>query len=103
MLITMASFAGNAATVEHGNKATLKEKVASMTKEQKEARIAELRIRANEINAMDIKALTKAEKKELKKEIRDLNREARYLGAEDVAVVILGGALFSVLLLLLIA
>lgn len=104
MLCTMAAFSANAATVDPvNNKATLKEKVAAMTEKQKEARIAELKVRVAEIKAMDKSQLSRGERKALRKEIRIINKEAHYLGAEDVAIVILGGALFSVLLLLLLA
>lgn len=104
LLCTITAFTGNAATGDAGNnKATLKEKVASMTEKQKEARIAELKVRVDEIKAMDKSKLSKGERKALRKEIRSINKEAHYLGAEEVAIVILGGALFSVLLLLLVA
>ena len=54
MLCTIASFTANATTIDHGNnKATVKEKVATMTNEQKEARIEALKARVIEIKAMD--------------------------------------------------
>jgi hypothetical protein len=104
LLYTITAFTGNAATGDPGNnKATMKEKVAAMTEKQKEARIAELKTRVDEIKAIDKSKLNKSERKALRKEIRSINKEAHYLGAEEGAIVILGGALFSVLLLLLLA
>lgn len=104
MLSSIAAFSGNATSDDPvNNKATLKEKVAAMTEQQKAARVEELKMRAAEINAIDVSKLNKEERKALRKEIRNINKEARYIGTDEVAIVILGGALFSVLLLLLIA
>ena len=104
MLCTIASFTANATTIDHGNnKATVKEKVATMTNEQKEARIEALKARVIEIKAMDRSQLNRDERKAIRQEIRSINKEAHYLGRDDLAIVILGGALFSVLLLFIVA
>ena len=101
MLCSIAAFTGNATTIDHGNNnATVKERVANMTKEQKEARIAEIKVRINEIKAMDISKLSPDERKALRQELRSMNREAHYLGSRDVVIVLMGGFLFSLLLLL---
>lgn len=104
MLFTIASLSAHAASADDvKNKDPIKERVAAMTEKEKKARIAELTVRANEIKAMDISQLSKSERKALRQEIREINKEARYLDPGDVAIVILGGALFSVLLLLLVS
>jgi hypothetical protein len=105
LLCTLTAFSGYAATGENpaNNKATLKEKVAAMSKEQKNARTIELKARVDQIKAMDISQLSIAEKKDLRQELRDIKKEARYLDGRDLAIVILGGAMFSALLLLLIS
>jgi hypothetical protein len=104
MLTSIAAFSSNATSVDPGNnKVTVKERVANMTKEQKDARIAEMKVRVHEIKAMDRSQLSRSERKAIRQELKDINKEARELGTKDLAVVILGGALFGVLLLFLIA
>jgi hypothetical protein len=66
-----------------------------MTDEQKTARVAEIRDRVNEIKAMDKSTLTKSERKALKKELRDMNKEAKaikggvYLSVGAIIIIIL--------------
>ena len=52
-----------------------------------------------EIKAMDRSQHTRGERKAWRQEIRSINKEAHYLGAEEVAIVILVSALFSIFLL----
>ena len=72
-----------------------KEKVADMTEAQKAARLEEIKSRVNEIRAMDKSELTKAERKALKKELKDMNKEARtmkggvYLSVGAIIIIIL--------------
>lgn len=72
-----------------------KERVADMTDEQKAARIEEIRSRVNEIKDMDKSSLTKSDRKALKKELREMNKEARvikggvYLSVGAIIIIIL--------------
>lgn len=104
MLCSTATFTVNAATADAGNnKATVKERVAGMTEEQKKARILQMQARVNEIKAMDKSQLSSAERKALRQELRSMKKEARYLDSSDVAIVLMGGFLFSMFLVLLLA
>ncbi len=101
MLFTLAAFTGNATTIDHGNnKAAITENVAKMTKEQKEARITEIRARVKEIVSMDKSDLSKADRKDLRKEARQLSREARHMGYYDVTVVLVSACVLSVLVIM---
>ena len=98
MLFMLSAFTGNATTVDHGNnKAAVTENVAKMTKEQKEARIAVIRERVKEIKNMDKSELSKSERKDLRREARELAKESRQMGYYDVTIVLVSACLISVL------
>jgi hypothetical protein len=96
LLSSVATHAGNK-SADNGNDIN-KEKIIG--DEQKEARIAVLKARAEEIKAMDLSKLTKDEKKKLKKEVKEMRKEARSLDERSVSIGILGTSLFGVLILL---
>jgi uncharacterized protein YbjQ (UPF0145 family) len=74
-----------------------------MTEEQKEARIEAMKERVNEIRAMDKSTLTRAERKALRTELKDMNKEARAMGHHAVTGVYISvGALIIIILLLII-
>jgi len=100
--------------------AEMKEKKA--TKEFTADAIAEAKtdinnmvVRVNEINEMDFETLTRAEKKELRKEVRSIKKdlraygksdspaiaEAAAKGADGAGIYISGGAIIVILLILL--
>lgn len=83
------------------NKKDLKAKVAAMTEEQKEARIQQIKDRVEEIKQMDKSELSKADRKQLKQELRDMNKEAKALGSGGVYIS-LAGLVIIILLLILI-
>lgn len=66
---------------------------------EEEARLEQLDERVQEIKAMDLKAMDKDERKEIRNELRDINKEAKALGG---GVYISAGALIVILLLLII-
>jgi hypothetical protein len=68
-----------------------------LTPEQKE-RLLEIESRVEEIKAMDLKALSRAEKVEVRKELKEMNVEARQLGG---GVYISVGAIIIIILLLI--
>ena len=74
-----------------------REAIAHMTAEQKEARITEIKARANEIKAMDKSQLTKADRKALRAELRSMKKEARAVTGVYISV----GALIIIILLLI--
>ncbi len=59
-------------------------KETTMSEAEKEAAIAKMKLRVEEIKAMDKSTLSKSERKALRKELRDMNKEARALGAGGV-------------------
>jgi hypothetical protein len=64
-----------------------------------EARLEEINERVLEIKAMDFAEMTKAEKREIKNELREINKEAKALGG---GVYISAGAIIIILIILLI-
>jgi hypothetical protein len=71
-----------------------KEKVESMTEEQKKARLEEIKLRVYEIKNMDRSHLTRQEKRDLKKELKTMKTEAQaargvYLSIGAIIIIIL--------------
>lgn len=79
------------------DKRPVKERIAAMTEEQKAARADEIRLRVEEIKAMDKSTLTREEKKALKKELREMRKEAK----EIKGVYLSFGAIIIIILLLI--
>jgi|GEM_PF-239518 hypothetical protein len=80
-----------------------RETIANMTEEQKEARMEAMKERVAEIKAMDKSTLTKEERKALRTELKQMNKEARGMGRHAVyGVYISVGALIIIILLLII-
>jgi len=96
MLLTLAAFSSRAATATD-NKLT-KEAIASMTPEQKQARIEEIKQRVNEIKTMDKSQLSRLERKELRVELRGLKHESGELGG---GIYLSVGAIIIIILLLI--
>lgn len=99
-LILLASFASLSSFANH-DKQALQEKVAAMTQEQKEARVAEIKARVEEIKDMDKSKLTSEDKKALRHELKDMNQEAKALGNGGVYIS-LAGIVIIILVLILI-
>ncbi|MCX2478840.1 hypothetical protein OQY15_07025 [Pedobacter sp. MC2016-15] len=76
--------------------ATTKDKV-EMTMEQK-AQLEKITNRVEEIKAMDKSNMSKAERKELRKELREMKKEARAMGG---GVYLSVGAIIIIILLLI--
>jgi len=83
------------------NKDAIKARVENMTNEQKEERYIQMKQRVEEIKNMDRSALTKEEKKELRNELKDMNKEAKAIGKGGVYISF-AGLLIIILLLILI-
>lgn len=86
-------------TFAKNDKKAIEEKVAAMTKEQKDTRIAEIKARVEEIKNMDKSKLTSADKKALRHELRDMNTESKAMGTGGVYISL--GALIVIILLLI--
>lgn len=78
-----------------------KEKIARMTEEEKNARIAVMKSRVEEIRDMDRSTLSRAERKALRHELRDLNKEAKAMGRGGIYIS-LTGILIIILILILV-
>ncbi|WP_162341067.1 hypothetical protein [Cyclobacterium salsum] len=65
---------------------------------EEQARLEQLDERVQEIKDMDLRAMDKEERKEIRNELRDINKEAKALGG---GVYISAGALIVILLLLI--
>ena len=72
-----------------------------MTDEQKEARYAQMKLRVAEIRDMDKSSLTKLEKKALRKELKEMNQEAKAAGKSGIYISISGLVIIILLLILL--
>jgi hypothetical protein len=71
------------------------------TEEEIAVRMTEMRERVKEIKELDKSGLSKQEKKELRKELREMNKEARAFGERGVYLSV-GGIIIIILLLILI-
>lgn len=66
--------------------------------EEDEARLEELKERVHEIKAMEFSTMTKTEKKELRKELREINKESKRISG---GVYLSFGAIIIILLILI--
>lgn len=101
LLLTFAAFTSNAATYNDDDKkdGVNKEAIANMTEEQKQARIEEIKLRVAEIKAMDKSEMNKAERKELKNELKGLKKEAQAMGGGGIYLSV--GAIIIIILVLI--
>ena len=74
-MFSLASFAKGNVTVK--DTSTYKNSSAVMTVEQKKARLAEIHLQIAEIRSMDKSKLSKAERSELRTELKTLRKEYR--------------------------
>jgi len=96
LLFTLSITSGHASS----DTKAIKEKFEGMTDTQKEERITQIQQRIEEIKAMDKSTLTKIERKDLRHELRDMNKEAR--AARGRTTIVIGGLVIIILLLILI-
>lgn len=75
-----------------------KEKKAELTEAQKE-RIEELTRRVEEIKGMNRSKMSKVERQDLRKELKDINKEAKAIRGQGIYISL--GALLVVILLLI--
>ena len=99
-LMMLASFTSMQAFARH-DKHAIQNKVAAMTEDQKQLRVAEIKARVEEIKDMDKSKLSGEERKELRHELRDMNTEAKALGNGGVYIS-LAGIVIIILVLIII-
>ena len=99
-LVLLASFA-SLQTFARTDKRTIEEKVAAMTQEQKQTRAEEIKARVLEIQSMDKSNLSGEDRKALRHELRDMNKESRALGNGGIYIS-LAGIVIIILVLILI-
>jgi len=93
---TLLTLFASVSTYAKNDKDYWREKVATMTETQKEARIEEIKARVTEIKEMDKSNLSSEDRKALRHELRDMNKEARalagggiYLSVAAIVIIIL--------------
>jgi hypothetical protein len=78
-----------------GNDRPNKERLETMTDEQKVVRVEEIRARVSEIKEMDKSSLSRSERKAVRKELRDMKKESKemkggvYLSVGAIIIIIL--------------
>ncbi len=98
MLLCLAAFNSNAATLATNN-ATTNAAVANMSADQKQARMEEIKARVMEIKAMDKSQLSKEDRKELRTELKGLKKESRAMGGGGIYLSV--GAIIIIILVLI--
>lgn len=96
LMMMLISFAPTTFAATAG-KDPVKERVAKMTDEQKRVRAEEIKSRVYEIRDMDKSNLSRVERKALRKELREMKKEARAIQGIYLSV----GAIIIIILLLI--
>lgn len=96
LVFTFVSVSASLAGIEPMSK----EQLSNLSDGQAEARAAELSRRVNEINNMDVKSLSRQERKEIKSEMREIKKELDFLS--NRVTLSLGAVIIIVLLIILI-
>jgi Skp family chaperone for outer membrane proteins len=101
LMLSFVAFTSNAATVNDGG-VNYKEYYATKTAEERNARVEEIKTRVEEIRSMDKSDLTKAERKELRAELKDLKKEANAAATGGGVYLSVGAIIIIILVLILI-
>lgn len=94
LLLTLTVVSSHASVIDPIFKGKAKT-TNTMSDEQKAARLEVIRLRAEEIKATDKSTLTRSERKSMKKELKEMNREAKamrggvYLSVGAIIIIIL--------------
>ncbi len=97
LMLSGTAMQANASTV----KQNLKESVAAMTAEQKEARGEAMKTRIAEIKEINKSDLSRNDRREMRTELKDMNKEAKAMAGGGVYLTV-GAILLIVLILILI-
>lgn len=76
-----------------------KDEVAAMTEEQKTARVEAIKDRVQEIKSMNRSQLSKEDRKELRQELRTMEKQAQAMGSGGVYLSV--GAIIIIILVLI--
>ncbi|TKK68499.1 hypothetical protein FC093_10265 [Ilyomonas limi] len=101
LALTLLTLFASINTYARNDKDYWKDKIANMTEAQKEARVTEIKARVQEIKDMDKSKLSSEDRKALRHELRDMNKEARAIGNGGIYIS-LAGILIIILVLILI-
>jgi hypothetical protein len=99
ILLSLSTLSVKAANTE--SKEAISAKIATMTTSQKEERAKVIKLRVEEIKSMDMSVLSRAERKQLKSELRAMKYEANELGSGGIYLS-LAAIIIIILLLILI-
>lgn len=99
MLLLMVTTTFAEAATSSNEPVKSKKEVAAMTPAERDARVATIIRRVEEIKAMDRSKLSREERKELKKELRSLNKEAKVFGRGGIYLSV--GAILVIILILI--
>ncbi len=102
MSISISIFTGNATPDIDRGKDTINEKIRTMTREQRDVRIAEIKTRITEIRTMDKSNLNREERKKLRKEVRSLVKEGRQISSVDGTLFIAGSFICTIMLVMIV-
>src|SRR4051794_23000577 len=92
-LFAISTISANASSADK----SIRERVAGMTETQKEEFIQQIKQRVEEIKAMDKSQLSKIERKDLRDELKNMNKEAKAIGGHGIYISL--GALIIIILL----
>ena len=101
LMLSFVAFTSNAATTDNDSK-NYKEYYATKTAEERNARVEEIKARVDEIRAMDKSNLTKADRKALRAELKDLKKEANAASTGGGIYLSVGAIIIIILVLILI-
>ena len=97
LMLSATCINANASTV----KSNMKETVAGMTDEQKAARIEVMKNRVQEIKETKKSELSRADRKDMRTELKTMNKEAKEIGHGGIYLT-LGGIIIIILVLILV-
>lgn len=101
LALTLLTLFASVNTYAKNDKQLWKDKAAGMTEAQKEARVTEMKARVEEIKDMDKSKLSSEDRKALRQELRDMNKEAKALGNGGIYIS-LAGIIIIILVLILV-
>jgi len=101
LALTLLTLFTSVNTYANKDKDYWKDKVANMTEDQKEARITEMKARVQAIKEIDKSQLSREDRKALRQELRDMNKEAKAIGNGGIYIS-LAGVIIIILVLLLV-
>jgi len=100
LIALMMLFSGLTITTQASAKENAAIATSAMSIEQQQSRAAAIKTRVDEIKAMNISEMSSAQRKEVRHELRDMNKELRSM--DPTVIYISGGAIILIIILLII-